>query len=400
MGPGDLLRLTLRTLAAHRLRSALTMIGIVVGISSVVLLTSIGEGVRLYIVEQFTQFGTNLIGVTPGKMETWGIPGFLGGTTRKLTVGDARALARVPGVKNVLPVAYGMARIERDGRGRRVYVYGVTSAMPQIFHMAVRSGRFLPEEEIERPSPVCVLGPTLKQQLFGGANALGERVRIGGASFRVIGIMEKKGTFLGIDIDDTAYVPLQWTMDLFNRDELNEIDVQLARAEEADAVAERITEVLRRRHEGDVDFTVTTQAAMLSTAGRILGIITAAVTGIAAISLFVGAMGILTILWVSVHERTEEIGLSLAIGATRAQIAAMFLAEAATLSTLGGIVGVLVGFGAARGLEMALPGMPARPIPEMAALALAVSLAVGLLAGVIPALRAARLDPIEALRAE
>jgi putative ABC transport system permease protein len=392
--------MTLRTLAAHRLRSALTMIGIVIGIASVVLLTSIGEGVRVYIVEQFTQFGTNLLGVTPGKMETWGVPGFLGGTTRRLSVADARAIERVPGVKDVLPISYGMARVEYGEKGRHVYVYGVTSVMPEVFRMTVRSGRFLPEEDIEQPSPVCVLGPELKLKLFGHANALGERVRIGDASFRVIGILESKGTFLGIDIDDTAYVPLQWTLQMFNRDELQEIDVSTYGVADAEQVAERIREVMRRRHEGDDDFTVMTQAAMLTTAGRILNIITSAVTGIAAISLFVGAMGILTILWVSVHERTGEIGLALAIGATRGQILTMFLAEAATLSTLGGIIGVLVGIGGARALQMALPGLPAQTIPEMVALALGVSFAVGLLAGVIPAVRASRLDPVEALRAE
>lgn len=400
MSPRDLFHLTWRTLTAHRLRSALTMVGIVIGIASVVLLTSIGEGVRVYIIESFTQFGTDLVAVTPGKMETWGVPGFLGGTTRKLTVGDARALERVPGVTAVMPVVYGMARVEYGERGRHVYVYGVTHQMPSMFRMDVRSGRFIPDEDIEQPSPVCVLGPSLKRELFGTGNALGERVRIGEATFRVVGVMESKGTFLGIDIDDTAYVPLQWATSMFNRDELNEIDVTVAHVSESEAVADRIRETLRRRHEGDEDFTVTTQAAMLSTAGNIMNIITSAVTGIAAISLLVGAMGILTIMWVTVHERTAEIGLSMAIGATRGQILLMFLAEAALLSTVGGAIGVGAGLGGAAALEWALPGLPTEPIPSVVALALAISLAVGLLAGVAPALRAARMDPVEALRAE
>lgn len=400
MNPHDLWRLTWRTLGAHRLRSALTMIGIVIGIASVVLLTSIGEGVRVYIIDSFTQFGTNLIAVTPGKMETWGVPGFLGGTTRKLTVGDARALERVAGVEEVMPLVFGMARVEYAERGRYVYVYGVTHRMPEMYRMDVRSGRFLPDEDIEQPSPVCVLGPSLKRELFGTANALGERVRIGEATFRVVGVMEAKGTILGIDIDDTAYVPLAWATSMFNRDELNEIDVTFGRAADADAVAARMTDVLRERHEGDEDFTVTTQAAMLSTAGNILDIITSAVTGIAAISLLVGAMGIMTIMWVSVHERTSEIGLSMAIGATRGQILLMFLGEAALLSTIGGAIGVAAGLGGAKALTWALPGLPTEPIPSVVALALGISLAVGLLAGVAPALRAARMDPVEALRAE
>lgn len=400
MSPGDLLKMTLRTLGAHRLRSVLTMIGIVIGIGSVVLLTSIGEGVRVYVLDQFAQFGTNLIAVTPGKMDTWGLPGFLGGTTRHLTVGDARALQRVPGIKAVMPVTYGMARVEHRERGRHVYIYGMTHEMPDMFRMYVRSGRFLPDEDIEQPSPVVVLGPSLKRELFGNENALGKRVRIGEASFRVIGIMESKGTFLGVDIDDTAYIPLQSATQLFNRDELQEIDITATGVDGIDRIAESIRAVLKDRHEGDEDFTVTTQTAMLATSGKILNIITSAVTGIAAISLFVGAMGILTILWVSVHERTAEVGLAMAIGATRGQILMMFLGEAVLLSTLGGILGVAAGLGGAKALELALPGMPTEPVPEIVLLALVISFAVGLVAGVVPAVRASRLDPVEALRAE
>lgn len=400
MDPGDLFRMTLRTLAAHRVRSALTMVGIVIGIASVVLLTSIGEGVRVYIVRQFTQFGTDLIAVTPGKMETWGVPGFLGGVTRKLTIADARTLGRIPGVRAVMPVIYGMTRVEFCERGRHVYIYGVSHEMPEIFQMQVQSGRFLPAEDFDRGSPVCVLGPTLKRELFGSANALGERVRIGGTSMRVVGVMAAKGTFLGIDIDDTAYVPIAFSFKLFNRDELNEIDLKIMRASDAPRVAEEVRRVLRERREGDEDFTVIEQAEMLDTFGKVLRVITMAVAGIAAISLFVGAIGILTIQWVSVHERTSEIGLALAIGATRGQIVAIFMGEAIGLSLLGGIAGLAAGMGGSALLHVAVPGLPTETPLEIVFLALGVSLAVGIISGVAPAIRASRLDPVDALRTE
>ena len=400
MDPADLLAMTWRTIRSQRLRSALTMVGIVIGIASVVLLTSIGEGVRLYIIGQFTQFGTDLIAVQPGKTNTWGVPGFIGGTTRHLTPADARALSRISAAKAVMPMALGAAEVKYGERGRHVFIYGVTHRLPEVFKTKLQSGQFLPEEEYDRPSPVCVLGATLRRELFESSNALGERVRIGGTSLRVVGVMEKKGNFMGIDVDDTAYIPVALAMSLFNRQELNEIDVKLRSPRDTDATAEEIRRIMKERHDGNEDFTVVKQAAMLETFGKILRVITSAVAGIAAISLLVGAVGILTIQWVSVHERRPEIGVALAIGATRGQILTLFLAEAAGLSTLGGILGLAGGIAGAKAISAAFPGLPTEILPEIAALALAVSFAIGILAGVVPAVRASRLDPVEALHTE
>ena len=400
MAPWELITTTWRTLLAHRLRSALTMVGIVIGIASVVLLTSIGEGVRVYIIDQFTQFGTDIIVIQPGKAETFGIPSNLGGTTRKLTTADARALERVPGVRGVMPVAMGSARVERQQRNRSVMIYGITHRMPDIFDMDVRLGRFLPEEDLDSPSPVCVLGATLKRELFGTENALGQRVRISGNALRVIGVMDPKGRIMGLDIDDTAWMPVGLAMRLFDRDDLTEIDVKLDNPYHADVVEERIRTLLKQRHDDNEDFTILQQAAMLETFGNVMRVITQAVAGIAAISLLVGAVGILTIQWVSVHERTAEIGLSMAVGATRGQVLVMFLVEAVGLSTVGGAVGLGAGWGGAMALAAIVPGIPVEIHPTVAWLALAVSFVVGVTAGVAPALRASRLDPVEALRAE
>jgi len=398
--PRDVVALAWAALVAHRLRSALTMLGIVIGITSVVLLTSLGEGTRQYVLNEVTQFGTNLLQVTPGRIETTGIPGALGVTIRKLTVDDAEALRRVPGVEEVVPVAIGMARVQAAERGRSVFVYGVTSGVPDVWKFQVGQGRFLPPSDPRRAAPLVVLGPKLKREIFGEANALGAHVRVGGQRMVVVGVMAPKGLLLGFDIDDSAYVPVATAQRLFNRDELQEIDVLFATWRPVGEVRREVRAVMLRRHDGEEDFTVTTQTEALDVVGNVLGMVSLAVSAIGAISLVVGAIGILTIMWIAVGERTAEIGLAKALGATPGQILLLFLLEAALLSVAGGAFGVTIGLGIAWSARLVLPGLPlSTPVPYVAA-ALGVSLAVGLLSGVLPARRAARLDPIDALRAE
>jgi putative ABC transport system permease protein len=389
-----------KAVRAHRQRSMLTMLGILIGIASVILLTSVGEGTRQYMIGEFTQFGTNLIAINPGRTETTGMPGAIGNTTNPLTLEDAQALQRVRGVERVIPVCMGAAPVSFEGRTRNVFVYGVSHDGPEVWRMHVALGRFLPETDLERGAPVAVLGPKLKRELFGDANALGEHVRISEQRFLVIGIMESKGEFVGFDLDDTAYIPVALAQPLFNRDDLQEIDVLASNASVIEVVAERMRRLLIERHDGNWDFTITTQTGMLDSLGRIMNIVSLAVGGIAGISLLVGAIGILTMMWISVNERTSEIGLAKAIGATRGQILGLYLAEAAILSTSGGVLGLLVGMGLAQLLRLAIPALPVYTPPLFIALALGVSLVVGLLSGILPARRAAGLDPVEALAAE
>lgn len=396
----DFLRLAWGSIAAHRTRSLLTMLGIVIGIASVILLTSLGEGTRLAILSDFTQFGTNLMKVSRGKISTSGMPGSIGATVRKLTIEDAEALRRVPGIEQLVPLCGGTARVEAGERGRGVLVYGVTSEMPLVWKFGVRQGRFLPAGDPRRGAPLAVLGPTLKHELFGQANALGEHVRIGGRRFLVIGVMEPKGQFLGFDLDDSVYMPVVTAQSLFNTDELMEVDLTYSTGVSAAVIKERVRVALMTRHDGHEDFTIVTQTEMLDVLNRVLGVVTLAVGGIGAISLLVGAIGIMTMMWISVGERTAEIGLARAIGASRSQIVRMFLVEAALLSLAGGAIGVFVGMGVGWLLRAFVPGLPLRTAPEFVVAALAISLAVGLAAGVTPARRAAGLDPVEALRAE
>ena len=396
----EFLGLAWGAVVAHRLRSALTMLGIVIGIAAVILLTSIGEGTRRYVLDEFTQFGTNIMSINPGNTKTSGAPGALAGTVRKLTLGDAEALRRVPGVQNVVPVVMGMARVEAGERGRSVFVYGVNSEMPAIWKINTRQGSFLPEMDPRRAAPLIVLGPKVKREIFAEANPLGRYVRVGGFRFQVIGIMEPKGQILGFDMDDAAYIPVASAQRVFNRDELIEIDVLFSQLMANDTVVREVKRTLAARHDDEEDFTVTTQTEMLDVMDRVMGIVSVAVGGIGAISLVVGAIGILTMMWISVNERTTEIGLAKAIGAGSGQILGLFLIEAALLSLAGGILGVATGIGIARAIKLALPGFPVHTPVRYVVAALVVSLVVGLLSGALPARRAAGLDPAEALRAE
>lgn len=400
MRPLDALRLALRTIAAQRLRSFLTLLGIAVGIAAVILLTSIGEGIHRFVLAEFSQFGTNVIGVHPGKTKTGGHPpSGLPSSARPLSLEDAQALAGLPHVVAVTPSLWGNAEIDGNGRVRRTSVYGVGPDMPRVFKGAVASGRFLPHEDAGSARPFVVLGSKLKQELFGAENALGARIAIGNLQFRVIGVMAPKGQFLGIDLDDTAFVPAARAQELFNRDGLNEINLAAAEGVPAARVAGLIRERLIARH-GREDFTIVTQEEMLATLSNILDVLTMAVGALGGISLLVGAVGIVTIMTIAVAERTGEIGLMKAIGAPERTILGLFLGEAVALSALGGLLGLALGVGLAQLLHFALPALPVQTPLSFVALAEVLSVLIGLAAGVLPARRAAQLDPVEALRAE
>ncbi len=400
MIPADYVRLGMGAVRSHRLRSLLSMLGIAIGVAAVILLTSIGEGTRRYMVGEFTQFGTNVLQINPGKTETLGIPGVFGGTTHKLTLDDAEALLRIPGVQLSVPLTFGQARVEANGRGRSVFVYGGTSDIPEMWKFRIGQGSFLPPGDPRRGAAVAVLGPKLKRELFGEKNALGRFVRIAGFRLRVIGVMAPKGRILGLDVDDSAYVPVKTAMQMFNQDELLEIDLLFSHEGLTDRVVEESKRLLTARHAGREDFTITTQTAMLEVFDNVMDAVTTAVGAIGGVSLLVGAIGILTMMWIAVNERVEEIGLMRALGATARHVQRLFLMESVILTLLGGASGIGLGLAIAGILRLAVPGMPIyTPLGYMLA-ALMVSALTGILAGVLPARRAARLHPIEALRAE
>lgn len=401
MALGDLWHLLFETFSTQRLRSALTMVGIVIGVSSVVLLASIGEGTRLAVARQFNQFGTTIVGVRPGKIETFGVgPGAIGGTTRTLSVEDALALRHVPGIRYVAPHVIATAEVKAEERTRQVPIYGTVHEDQFVLQWYPRIGAFLPEGDPDSAPPVCVLGPKTAGELFPGANPLGAKIRIGQSRFTVVGVMESKGQVLGFDMDDMAFIPVRRAMKLFNERQVSEIHLFVTSHSLIDRATAEARRILIYRHGGEEDFTITTNADMLRVVDRVIGVLSTGVLVIAAISLLVGAIGILTILWVSVHQRTGEVGLMKAVGASDRQIRLMFLAEAAVLSVTGGVIGLAVGLGGGWLLSTAVPGLRIEVPVWIIPVSLGAALSVGLAAGIVPAAKAARLDPIDALRTE
>jgi len=395
----DALRLAIRAVTAQRLRSFLTLLGIAVGIAAVILLTSIGEGIHRFVLGEFTQFGTNVIAVAPGKTRTGGSPSGLPSSARPLSLEDATALERLPHVVAVTPNVRGNAEVEGNGRTRRTLIYGVNAKLPLVYRSTVQSGQFLPPDDAGSARAFVVLGVKLKNELFGSENPLGQRLRIGGLHFRVIGVMAPKGQFLGIDLDDTAYIPAVRAQELFNREGVDEIDIAAEEGVPSAVAAGNIRTRLIARH-GREDFTIVTQEEMLKTLSNILNVLTMAVGALGGISLLVGGVGIVTIMTIAVTERTGEIGLLVALGARRRTILLLFLGEAVALSAIGGLLGLLLGFGLAQAIHFALPALPVHTPLSFVMLAEGIAITIGLLAGVLPARRAARLDPVEALRTE
>lgn len=395
----DTLRFAISAVTANRLRSTLTALGIAVGIAAVVLLTAIGTGVQRFVLAEFTQFGTNLIAVVPGKTETFGVSTAAIGNVRPLTLDDAAALERVGSVVAVVPVLQGNAEVKGGGRSRRTMVLGVGPEVPDVWRMNVSTGRFLPRDDERSPRPYAVLGSKVREQLFEDRNPLGQRLRVGGDRYRIVGVMESKGQFLGFDLDDAVYVPAAKALELFNRESLMEIDLLYRPGAAVKTVEGAVRRMMMARH-GREDFTIITQQQMLDVLGSVLNVLTFAVAALGGISLFVGGVGILTIMTIAVGERTGEIGLLRAIGATRGHILRLFLFESLLLAAVGGAAGLVLGFGLAAFLGLAVPALPVQPSIGYVLLAVALALVIGLTAGIAPARHAAAMQPLEALRAE
>lgn len=395
----DLIRFSLHSITAQKLRASLTILGIGVGIATVVLLTSLGVGVQRFVLAEFTQFGSTLIAINPGRPITRGISIGAFGTVRPLTLDDANALTKVPQSLAVVPLVQGNAEAAASTRRRRTTVYGVGPEFPTAFNFRTQIGTFLPRDNPESPRAFTVLGYKLSQELFPNSNPLGQLIRIGGYRYRIVGVMESKGQFLGFDLDDSIYIPAARALQLFKRDSLMEIDLLYQEGVDADLVVDDIRKILVRIH-GREDFTITTQQQMLDVFDSVMELLTFAVSALGGISLIVGGVGILTIMTIASRERTSEIGLLIALGAEQHKILGIFLGEAILLSALGGVFGTVLGVGGAYLLHWFVPNLPVHTPLHYLVIAEIVAISIGLVAGVMPARFASRLNPVDALRTE
>jgi putative ABC transport system permease protein len=394
----DVFRFGLRAASGYPARTLLMLLAMSIGVASVILLTTLGEGARRYVTREFTSLGTHLLIVLPGRSETTGgPPPLLGETPRDLTLEDALALSRSSSIRRVAPIALGNAPVAWKQRDREVTILGSTAELFEIRQLSMAQGRFIPAGDPSRAVAVCVLGNKIKNELFGNQSPLGKWVRIGQWRFRVIGVLTPKGQSMGANMSDVAVVPVAAAQALFNTSSLFRIMVQ-ARGRHAVADAKKaILNIIRERHEDEDDITVVTQDALLATFDRIFTALTLTVAGIAAISLIVAGILIMNVMLIAVSQRRTEIGLLKAIGATGGQILNLFLSESAILSLIGALFGIILAILGTWTTMRLYPNFPVMiPLWSLSA-ATGVALLTGLIFGVLPARRAAKLDPVEAL---
>ncbi len=399
MRSADVAAFAWRSLSGYRLRTLLMLAAMSMGVGAVVVLTSLGEGARRYVRNKFNSLGSNLIAVFPGRAETaGGVPGaVLGRTPRDLTLDDALALERIRAVRRVAPLTVGSAEVAWEDRSREVPVLGSTVELLEIRHLTVAQGRFLPPGDPRQPVSVCVIGWKVRQELFGTRSPLGEWVRIGDRRFRVIGVLERQGQSLGLDIDEIVVLPVASAQAVFDLPSLLRILVEVREREDVQAARREVLRILRDRHEGEEDITVVTQDAVLATFDRILLALTLALGAIASISLAVAGILIMNVMLIAVSQRTTEIGLLKAVGASPEQIRLLFFAEAAVLSVIGALVGAALGEVGSFAIRQVYPELPAYAPGWAVAAALGTAVASGVLFSLLPARRAARLDAALAL---
>jgi putative ABC transport system permease protein len=394
-----------KTLAANRLRSALTMLGIIIGNASVITMVGLGEGAQRFVNAQLETLGPNVLFIVPGSQETQQLGSL--DIPRNLVLADAVAIEQqVPSVRGVAAEASTRQLVTFRNRNANVNIVGTVPDFLTVRSFEMASGRFLSDLDVTRNAQVAVLGDTLNTRLFEDKSAVGQQLRIGGVTFDVIGVLEKKGSNLGLDYDDAIIVPITTQANRLAGEGRSPYGVPVsfitvsARDRESMATAEfQITNLLRLRHNiiDEDDFYISSQDTLLNIANTITGALTLMLAAIAGISLFVGGIGIMNIMLVSVRERTQEIGLRKAIGASQSDILGQFLIEAIILSVAGGVIGTALGVS---GIVLIGLLTPFDAGISVGAIVMAVSISggIGLFFGVFPARQAARLDPIVALR--
>lgn len=395
----DRQRVALGALLRYPLRTGMLLLATAIGVAAVLLLTGLGEAARRFVTDEFQSLGTHLLIVLPGRTETTGAgPAlFAGATPRDLTLDDARALLRSPAIARVAPVVVGEAAVNAGGLERDATVMGTTSDFRTIRGWAMAQGEFLPDVTMDRERPVCVVGATIARELWPGGSPVGRWLRVGDRRCRVTGVLAPQGISVMVDADQLVLMPVILSQALFNSPGLFRIIVQARSRDTMEAARRDILAIITARHRGKEDITIITQDAVVATFDGILGALTLALAGIAAISLVVAGVLIMNVMLVAVSQRTDEIGLLKALGARRRQILALFLTEAAYLALLGAAAGAALGYAGAALVGAWYPDLSFRPPAWAAFGATGLALACGLLFGILPARRAAALDPVVAL---
>ncbi|MBT8765973.1 ABC transporter permease [Metapseudomonas boanensis] len=398
MGAGDTWHLWLGALRGHARRSAMLLLAVAIGVFAVTLLGGLGEGARTYILGEFSLLGRDILIVLPGRNETTGgVPPITGMAPRELTRADAAALGRLPAVRRVAPLHAGLLEISRNNRNREALTLGTTRDFFAIRQLQLAQGQPLPERRANREENVCVIGSRLRTELFGKSPALGQWLRAGDRRFRVVGILDDRGESLGMDFAEALIIPVASAESLFDREGLFRVFVETRGPSYQESARRQILATLTDRHQGEEDVTVISQDSMLAAFDGILGAVTLALAGVAAVSLLVAGILIMNVTWIAVLQRTAEIGLLKAIGARAGQVRLLFLGEAVLLALLGSGLGLLLGEG------LLWIGRLTSDLPlispwwaRLGAPALAVTVAV--LFAWLPASHAAAQAPVRALR--
>ncbi len=400
MHPADLLHFSTQTLLRQRARGVLILFSMGLGVAAVLILTALGEGARGYVLNEFASIGKNVLLMFPGRNETTGgMPPMMGTAARDITLEETYLLkSRISAIEAVAPLILGSSRVAFAERGREVMVFGTTALFVPVRHLNLAQGRNLTDGDFRRANNEAIIGEKLKNALFDAKPAIGEFVRIGDSRFRVIGILEGRGDAMGVDMSDAAIIPVAASQRLFNVSGLFRVLIELNESASAPAAKKQIEAAMREFHQNELDVTVVSPDAMLETFNKILVAMTLAVGAIGAISLLVAGILIMNVMLISVSQRTREIGLLKALGASSRDILRIFLTEAMLLTGVGAVLGILFGLIAVKVARVLMPTVPFHvPLWSIAAAAIT-ALLTGLAFAWLPARRASLLQPVDALQ--